>query len=239
MDNIKHKILVMSGKGGVGKTTIAVNLAYALSEKGFKVGLLDADIHGPNAPKMLNLGNKKLNIENDKLIPIKFSDNLKIISMAFLLKEKDAAIWRGPMKHNVIKQFIEDVRWDKLDYLIVDLPPGTGDEALSVSQLLKDITGTIIVSTPQEVALLDGIKSIDFSKKLNLPIIGLIENMSGEVFGEGGVEETAKKENIEFIGRLKLNVKIRKAGDKGAPFEIKELFNNMTNNIQIICEKNE
>ena len=239
MGNIKHKILVMSGKGGVGKTTIAVNLAYDLSEKGFKVGLLDADIHGPNAPKMLKLDNKKLTTKDNKIIPINFSDNLKVISMAFLLKEKDAAIWRGPMKHNVIKQFLEDVTWGKLDYLIVDLPPGTGDEALSISQLLKDITGTIIVSTPQEVALLDCIKSIDFSKKLNISILGLIENMSGEIFGKDGVEETAKKEKIPFLGRVELNAEIRKAGDKGTPLATKELFNVISNKIQIICEKNE
>ncbi|HHI04191.1 MAG TPA: ATP-binding protein, partial [Candidatus Woesearchaeota archaeon] len=178
MDDIKHKLLVMSGKGGVGKTTIAVNLAYALSEKGFKVGLLDVDIHGPNAPKMLGLSNKELSGKGNKMIPISFSDNLKVISMAFLLKKTDAAIWRGPMKHNVIKQFLDDVIWGELDYLVIDLPPGTGDEALSISQLLNNITGTIIVSTPQEVALLDCIKSIDFSKKLKIPILGLIENMS-------------------------------------------------------------
>ena len=237
MDNIKHKLLVMSGKGGVGKTTIAVNLAYALSEKGFKVGLLDVDIHGPNAPKMLKLENKKLRIEDNKIIPINFSDNLKVISMAFLLKKADAVIWRGPMKHKVIKQFLDDVIWGELDYLVIDLPPGTGDEALSISQLLNNITGTIIVSTPQEVALLDCIKSIDFSKKLNIPILGLIENMSGEIFGEGEVEETAKKEKISFLGRLELNAEIRKAGDKGTPFATKELFNAISNKIQKICEE--
>ncbi len=236
MDNIKKKILVMSGKGGVGKTTIAVNLAYALSEKGFKVGLLDVDVHGPNAPKMLKLDDKELETQDNKMIPIKYNDNLKVMSMAFLLKKQNAGIWRGPMKHNIIKQFLDDVEWGELDYIVVDLPPGTGDEPLSIAQLLKDITGTVIVSTPQEVSLLDGIKSIDFSKKLKIPIIGLVENMSGEIFGEGGVEETAKKQKIAFIGRIKLDAEIRKSGDSGNPHEIKKLFNPIADKIEKICE---
>jgi len=236
MDNVKHKILVMSGKGGVGKTTIAVNLAYALSEKGFKVGLLDADVHGPNVAKMLNIENKKLEAKDNKMIPVGYNNNLKVMSMAFLLKKQNAGIWRGPMKHNIIKQFLDDVDWGRLDYLIVDLPPGTGDEPLSISQLLKDITGTVIVSTPQQVSLLDGIKSIDFSKKLNLKILGLIENMSGEIFGEGGVEETARKYKIPFIGRISLDSKIRKSGDSGNPSEIKKIFNPISEKIEKICE---
>jgi ATP-binding protein involved in chromosome partitioning len=236
MDNIRNKLLVMSGKGGVGKTTIAVNLAYSLSEKGLKVGLLDIDVHGPNVAKMLNLENKKLEAKNNKMVPIKYKNSLKVMSMAFLLKKENAGIWRGPMKHNIIKQFLDDVEWGKLDYLIVDLPPGTGDEPLSISQLLKNITGTVIVSTPQEVALLDGIKSVDFSKKLKVPILGLIENMSGEIFGEGGVEETAKKQKIPFIGRIELDARIRKSGDNGDPSEIKELFSVIAGKIEKICE---
>nr|QNO54464.1 iron-sulfur cluster carrier protein [Methanosarcinales archaeon ANME-1 ERB7] len=187
--------------------------------------------------KMLNLDNEDPIIKNNKLIPIKFNDNLKVISIAFFFKKTNAIIWRGPIKHNIIKQFLDDVVWGKLDYLVIDFPPGTGDEAISVSQLLNDITGTIIVSTPQEVALLDAIKTINFSKKVNLPVLGLIENMSGEIFGEGSVEETAKKEKIPFLGRLKLKVQIREAGDKGIPFAINGSFNTITDRIQKICNE--
>ncbi len=218
MDKIKHKILVMSGKGGVGKTTVAVNLAYAFSEKGFKVGLLDVDIHGPNIPKMLNLEDKKLIVKDKRMIPVQYNDRIKVISFGFLLEKSDAVIWRGPMKHNLIKQFLQEVEWGDLDFLLIDFPPGTGDEAISISQLLKDITGSIIVSTPQEVALLDAVKAIDFSEKTEIPVLGLIENMSGEVFGKGRVEDTAKEKGIEFLGRIKLNPEIRKSGDIGIPF---------------------
>lgn len=242
---IKNKLLVMSGKGGVGKTTIAVNLAYALSEKGFKVGLLDVDIHGPNVPKMLNIEDRELSANHDnKIEPIKLKNNLSVISMAFMLNISDAVIWRGPMKHNVIRQFLDDVSWGELDYLIIDFPPGTGDEAISVSQLLKDITGSIIVSTPQKVALLDAVRAIDFSKKVNIPIIGLIENMSGDIFGKGGVEEIAKETNVKFLGRLELDAKIRESGDMGKPFAVQGVFDAITNNIidssnKIINIKNE
>ncbi len=229
----------MGGKGGVGKTTIAVNLAYALSKKGFRVGLLDVDIHGPNVPKMLNLEDRELMSKENKIMPVKFSDNLSVVSMAFLLKRTDAVIWRGPMKHNVIKQFLEGVMWSNLDYLVIDFPPGTGDEAISVSQLLKDITGSIIVASPQKVALLDTVKAIDFSKKVNIPIMGLIENMSGEIFGEGGVEDTAKETNIQFLGRLGLDAGIRESGDKGIPFVISNPmhFNTIVEKIVNLCEK--
>jgi Mrp family chromosome partitioning ATPase len=234
---IRHKLLVMSGKGGVGKTTVAVNLAYALAQKGMQVGLLDVDIHGPNVPKMLNLEDNSLATEDNKIIPVKLNDNLCIVSMAFLLDETEATIWRGPMKHNVIRQFIEDVMWDELDYLIIDLPPGTGDEAISVSQLLTDITGSIIVSTPQQVALLDAVKAVDFSRKVKVPIIGLIENMSGDVFGEGGVGDVARKAHVQFLGRLGLDLKIRESGDTGIPFAATGAFDTIAERIQHSCEK--
>ena len=243
MNNVKNKLLVMSGKGGVGKTTIAVNLAYALSKKGFKVGLLDVDIHGPNVPKMLRLEDKKLLTENNKIVPIKIKDNLKVMSMAFLLNKKDAVIWRGPMKHNVIRQFIEDVRWEELDYLVIDFPPGTGDEAISISQLLKEITGSIIVSTPQEVALIDVAKAIDFSKKVSIPIIGLIENMAGDIFGIGSVEEFANVQKLNFLCSLELDKEITESGDKGEPFvinnnlEITKSFNVIVEKIITYCKK--
>ena len=177
MNKIKYKLIVLSGKGGVGKTTVAVNLAYALSKKGYKIGILDVDIHGPNVPKMIGLENKKLLTNDNKIFPLKTKEGIKVISMDFLLKKEDAVIWRGPLKHNLIKQFVEDVDWGKLDYLIIDFPPGTGDEGISISQLIKEITGSIIISTPQEVSLLDVVKAIDFSKKVKVPIIGLIENV--------------------------------------------------------------
>ncbi len=243
MNNIKHKLLVMSGKGGVGKTTIAVNLAYSLSKKGFKVGLLDVDIHGPNVPKMLNLEGKKLSSKDNKIIPMEVKDNLKVMSMAFLLNKKDAVIWRGPMKHNIIRQFIEDVEWGELDYLVIDFPPGTGDEAISISQLLKDITGSIIVSTPQQVALIDVVKSIDFSRKVNVPIVGLIENMAGDVFGRGGVKELADSKEIDFLGSLELDKEITESGDKGEPFiknnsRSSQSFEKIISKIISFCEKN-
>ena len=218
MVEVKNKLLVMSGKGGVGKTTIAVNLAYALSKKGLKVGLLDVDIHGPNVPKMLHLEGEKLSTKNKKIIPIKVKDNLKVMSMAFLLNKNDAVIWRGPMKHNIIKQFLEDVDWGNLDYLVIDFPPGTGDEAISIAQLLQNITGSIIIATPQQVALIDIIKAIDFSNKVNIPIIGLIENMSSEVFGGGTVKILADARKINFLGSLGLDKQISKSGDNGIPF---------------------
>lgn len=243
MDNIKHKLLVMSGKGGVGKTTIAVNLAYALSKKGFRVGLLDVDIHGPNVPKMLHLEDKKLLSKDNKIIPIKVKDNLKVMSMAFLLNKKDAVIWRGPMKHNIIRQFIEDVEWGNLDYLILDFPPGTGDEHISISQLLKDITGSVIVSTPQQVALIDVIKAIDFSKKVNIPVIGLIENMASDVFGKGSVKELANTQKLNFLGSLGLSKEITDSGDKGEPFvindslDVTKSFNDIVEKIIAYCKK--
>ena len=208
----------MSGKGGVGKTTVAINLAFILSKKGFKVGLLDIDIHGPNVPKMLGLEGNAIETRDNKMMPINTGDGVKVVSMAFLLKKQDAAIWRGPMKHKVIQQFIEEVNWGSLDYLIIDAPPGTGDEVLSVSQILKPITGSVIVSMPQKISLLDAGRSVDFSNKLEIPIIGLIENMSGDIFGKGGVEEFSDEKGIAFLGSLELDKEITKANDEGVPF---------------------
>ena len=236
-------ITILSGKGGVGKTTVAVNLAYTFSERGFKVGLLDVDIHGPNVPKMLNLENKRLLTKDNKMIPMRAKDNLRVMSMAFLLKKSDAVIWRGPLKHKIIEQFIKDVEWGELDYLIIDFPPGTGDEAISISQLIKDITGSVIVSTPQQVALDDVMKAIDFSGKVNMPIIGLIENMAGDIFGKGGVEDLADARGIDFLGSLELDNKIRESGDKGEPFvrnnnlDLAKSFGNIVKKIESFCDK--
>jgi ATP-binding protein involved in chromosome partitioning len=231
-----HKLLVMSGKGGVGKTTVAVNLACALAGKGLRIGLLDADIHGPNVPKMLHLEDQRMETRDNRMVPVQVGDNLSVVSLAFLLDRTDATIWRGPMKHNVIRQFVEDVIWDDLDYLVIDLPPGTGDEAISVSQLLTGITGSIIVSTPQEVALLDAARAVDFSRKVEAPIIGLIENMSGEVFGEGGVEKVARKAGVAFLGRLGLQPQIRESGDTGIPFASTGAFDAIAERVRDACE---
>jgi len=196
LSRIKHKFLVMSGKGGVGKTSVAANLAVALSRKGAKVGLMDVDLHGPDIPRMLGLeGLLDIN-EESRLLPKAYSDNLKVVSIESLSQDKDeAVIWRGPLKMHIIRQFISDVHWESLDYLIVDSPPGTGDEPLSVAQTIPGAKA-IIVTTPQEVSLADIRKSISFCRTVKMPIFGFIENMSGfvcphcgeamELFGTGG-----------------------------------------------------
>jgi Mrp family chromosome partitioning ATPase len=229
MNNIAHKFLVLSGKGGVGKSTIAVNLAVWLSTQGKNVGLLDIDIHGPSIPKLLNLNNKNLQAEGDKIKPFYYSDTLKIISIGFLLQdETNAVIWRGPMKHNVIKQFVTDVSWGNLDYLVVDCPPGTGDEPLSIVQLLGNADGAVIVTTPQQLSVIDVQKCITFCRQLNLSVLGVIENMSGfvcpncnhriDIFREGGGKKMAKDFNVPFLGSIPIDTVMVSACDAGHPF---------------------
>ncbi len=231
-------LLVMSGKGGVGKTTLSTNIAQQLAKTENQVGILDADIHGPNVLELLGVKNPEIFSENNKLIPIKVNNNLKAVSIAALIEESAATIWRGPMKHKFIKQLIEDVDWEKLDYLIVDFPPGTGDEHISAVQLLKNISGTIIISTPQNISLADVKRSIDFCKKMNVPIIGIIENMSGEIFGEGSVKTFCEGENINFLGTIPLDKEIATAGEEGKPFFEKEkLKKNFSKIISKILEK--
>ena len=179
-EQIKHKILVLSGKGGVGKSTVATGLALSLARQGKRVGLMDIDITGPNVPKMLGLEESELNVEEGQIHPAEGPSGLKVISMAFLLEDPDKpVIWRGPIKLGAIQQFIGDVAWGELDALIVDFPPGTSDEPLTVSQSLPGIDGVVIVTTPQEVALLDSRKSINFAKTISVPVLGVVENMSG------------------------------------------------------------
>ncbi len=225
---IKHKIVVLSGKGGVGKSTIAVNLAMALHLAGKKVGLLDVDIHGPSIPTMLGLEGRQIMEENGELQPVDLN-GLKVISLGFFLKDQDeAVIWRGPMKTGVITQFIRDVEWGDLDYLIVDSPPGTGDEPLSVCQTLEDADGAVIVTTPQKVAAVDVRKSISFCRQLNLPILGVIENMNGfvcpkcgeltAVFQSGGGKMMAEDMAVPFLGSVPIDPQIAEAGDSGVAF---------------------
>ena len=255
MSEIKHKIMVMSGKGGVGKSTVAVNLALTLSMEGYKVGILDADIHGPNIPKMLGIEDKKPDVIDSKIIPVSVL-NLKVMSMAFLLPDTDSpVIWRGPLKMKAISQFTNDVAWEDLDYMIIDLPPGTGDEPLSIAQLLKS-DGAIIVTTPQDVALLDSRKAVNFAKQLNVPVVGIIENMSGlicphcgkeiDLFKKGGGEKASKELKVPFLGRIPIEMKIVESSDSGIPFVLnngnskaKEAFKNIILKVEKFFEKKE
>jgi len=229
LSKIGHRLLVFSGKGGVGKSTVATNLALALSQKGKQVGLLDVDIHGPNLAKMLGVEGKRMTAAGEKkIMPVNITENLRLVSMAFLLESADLpVIWRGPLKMKVIQQFLGDVEWGKLDWLIIDSPPGTGDEPLSVAQLIP-ATGAIVVTTPQEVSLLDSRKAINFARKLNLNVVGIVENMSGlicpncgykiNLFKEGGGEKTAKEMGVPFLGKIPIDPQIVESSDEGKPF---------------------
>ena len=228
LKKIKNRLLVFSGKGGVGKSTVSANLALAFARKGLQVGLLDVDIHGPNLAKMLGVEDKKLEVTSEGIKAVDAAPNLKLVSMSFLLQDPDLpVIWRGPMKMKAIQQFLGDVNWGDLDWLVIDSPPGTGDEPLSVAQLIP-ATGAIVVTTPQEVSLMDSRKAIAFAHKLNLKVFGIIENMSGmicphcggkiDVFKAGGGEKAAKQLNVPFLGKIPLDPAIVTSGDEGNPF---------------------
>lgn len=230
MSNITYKLLVMSGKGGVGKTSVAVNLALGLAEKGFKVGILDTDLHGPNIAKMLGVEGEKMYSQDEKTIePLEVLPNLKAVSLAFSGNDSDTPIiWRGPLKIGVIRQFLADVNWGDLDYLVIDSPPGTGDEPLTVCQLIPELSGSVVVTTPQEVAILDSRKSVNFARQIKVPMLGIIENMSGficphcgervDIFGTGGGEEAAKEMSVPFLGRIPIEKALMDAEDSGQPF---------------------
>ncbi len=246
LKKIKHKFIVMSGKGGVGKTSVSVNIAISLANMGFKTGLMDVDIHGPDIPRMLGLKEMLDVNEYQKIQPLNYSENLMAVSIESLMKDKDdAVIWRGPMKHSAIRQFLGDSDWGELDFLIIDSPPGTGDEPLTVVQLIPDARA-IIVTTPQEVALADVRKSINFCKTVKMEIFGLVENMSGykcphcgdliSIFGSGGGERTALAAGIRFLGKIPLDPKMVECGDSGVSFQEKFLDSPVTKAFSEISE---
>lgn len=226
---IKHKIIVLSGKGGVGKSTVAANLALSLAAKGKRTGLLDVDIHGPSIPRMLGLEGYPIESSRNQLVPVPLGDTLRVMSIGFLLRGTDeAVIWRGPLKMGVIKQFLRDVDWGELDYLVIDSPPGTGDEPLSVIQLIENLDGAVIVTTPQDISVIDVRRSIQFCRAVHTPMLGVIENMSGfvcphcgkttDIFKSGGGEKMAQEMGVPFLGRIPLDPKIVQACDQGTPY---------------------
>jgi Mrp family chromosome partitioning ATPase len=247
LTRIKQKFIIMSGKGGVGKTSVSVNLAIALAGMGHQVGLLDVDLHGPDIPHMLGISGMLKADDTQKMVPIAYSDHLKIISMESLMPNRDeAVIWRGPVKHGAIRQFIGDVSWGDLDYLIIDCPPGTGDEPLTVAQLIPDAKA-VIVTTPQEVALADIRKSISFCQNVRMEIFGIIENMSGftcphchkvvELFGEGGGEKTARNYDIPFLGKIAFDPEMVRCSDNGMAFQQQFTQSSITAAFKKIAEK--
>lgn len=229
IQGIKNVIAIASGKGGVGKSTVSVNLAVALAKSGASVGLMDADIYGPNIPLMMGLSGKPL-AEGNKIIPPQ-SYGVKVMSMGFMIPEDQAVIWRGPMLHGAIQQFLSDVAWDNLDYLLVDLPPGTGDVQLSLSQAVP-LTGSVMVTTPQAVSLQDVRKGIAMFEKVRVPILGLIENMSyfncshcggrTEIFSHGGGRLAAESLGMKFLGEIPIDTKVREGGDTGKPIVVSD-----------------
>ena len=223
----KHVLMVLSGKGGVGKTTVAVNVATALA-RSVRVGLLDADLHGPNVPKMLGIERATMPVKDGKILPVPTAWNLAVVSIAFALPTTDTPlIWRGPLKTKAIQQFIEEVDWGDLDLLVVDLPPGTGDEPLSVAQAIGEVDAAAVVTTPQQVALLDARKAVGFCRKVGVRRIGVVENMATltcphcgaeiDLFGKGGGERMAREMGATFLGRLPLFPEVVRAGDAGRP----------------------
>ena len=221
---IKDIIAVGAGKGGVGKTTVSVNLAIALTRSGSRVGIIDADVYGPNVPMMLGMSSQ-LESDGKKIVPAE-KYGIRVVSMGFLADEKAPLIWRGPMLHGVVRQFFQDVRWGELDYLVVDMPPGTGDVALSLSQTVP-VSGAVVVTTPQKVSLADSRRAVGMYEKLNIPTLGIIENMSyyicpgceqeTDLFGKGGGVQIAEELNVPFLGQIPLCTPIRVGGDTGAP----------------------
>ena len=257
LGKIKNKILVMSGKGGVGKSTVSTNLALGLANRGYKVGLMDVDLHGPDICRMLNLTNSlhDAKVDPKALLPtMQYGDNLKVVSLEYMMEDRDdPVIWRGPLKVQAIRQFIADLDWGDLDYLVIDAPPGTGDEPLSVSQNIPDAQA-LVVTTPQEVALADVRKSLNFCKQMEMPVVGMVENMSGfvcphcnetvEIFKSGGGEKTAADFNLNFLGKVPIDPKVVIGGDDGAPYLSSDFdspavlaFKNVIDNVEAAIAK--
>ncbi len=231
MGKIKHKVAVISGKGGVGKSTVTVNLAAAFAKSGHTVGILDADIHGPSVPRLLGLTGQEVKIGPPGAFPVSGPLGMKVISIDFFLPEERApTIWRGPLKMRAIRQLLTDVVWGELDVLFIDLPPGTGDEVLSIAQLLPDIDGVVIVTMPGELSHAVVKKAITFTERMHMPVVGVVENMSGyicpscgekvEIFQKGGGEKMAKEAGVPFLGKVPIDPKVSASSDKGAPFVI-------------------
>jgi Mrp family chromosome partitioning ATPase len=225
---IQHKLLILSGKGGVGKSTVAANLAAALAQAGKRVGLLDIDIHGPSIPGLMGIEGNPVQLAGHEMIPAKVSENLAVMSIGFLVSaSRDAVIWRGPMKHGAIRQFLQDVAWGQLDYLVVDSPPGTGDEPLSIAQLLGAAARAIVVTTPQEVAISDVRRCVTFCNALSMRVVGIVENMSGfvcpkcgeriDLFKRGGGMALALEMGVPFLGQIPIDPEVVVAGDAGIP----------------------
>src|SRR5665647_3709625 len=230
MGKIKHKIAIISGKGGVGKSTVTVNLAAAFTMRGKHVGVLDADIHGPSVPRLLGLEGQQVKTAPSGVFPVDGPLGMKVMSIDFFLPEQAPTIWRGPLKMRAIRQFLTDVEWGELDFLFIDLPPGTGDEPLSIAQLLPDIDGVVIVTMPSELSSSIVKKAITFAQRLNMPIIGVVENMSGficpncgdkiEIFSSGGGRKMAEAAGVTFLGSIPIDPKVSLDSDKGSPFVI-------------------
>ncbi|CCK80012.1 Mrp/NBP35 family ATP-binding protein [Desulfobacula toluolica] len=246
LSKIKHKIFVLSGKGGVGKSSVSANLAASLSKKGYKTGLMDVDVHGPSIAQMLGLTGIMDISENQLLIPKQVNGNLKVVSVQSLMQDQDQAIiWRGPAKTGMIKQFVSSVDWGELDFLIIDAPPGTGDEPLTVVQTIPDALG-VIVTTPQEVALADIRKSISFCKTVRLKTLGIVENMASfkcphcnepiDLFSSGGGEKTAKAQGLTFLGSIPFDNQVVVSGDKGIPVMFQDEETEFTKAFETIVE---
>lgn len=236
LPGVKNAIAIGAGKGGVGKSTIAAMAAVGLARQGAKVGLMDADVYGPSIPKLMGIDAEKPSVRDDRILPIE-AYGVGVMSMGFMVEPERAVVWRGPMIHGVVKQFVEQVEWGDLDFLIIDLPPGTGDVPLSLAQMLP-LTGAVVVCTPQEVALLDAVKALRMYQQLNVNILGIVENMSYfvapdtgkeyDIFGRGGAAKAAKRLDVPLLGEIPINIGIRTAGDAGTPADAFEKVDDVT-----------
>lgn len=257
MTKVKHKIMIMSGKGGVGKSTVTANLATALAKKGYKVGILDSDIHGPSIPKILGIQGKRPETTKTGFKPVSTLQGVKVISMDLLLSDRETPlIWRGPLKMKAIRQILSDIEWEELDYLLIDLPPGTGDEPLNIMQLMPEIDGAIIITAPSDLSQYVVRKAVQMARRMNIPIIGIIENMSGfvcpkcgeryEILGSGGGKKISQEMNVPLLGQIPIDPKITENTDQGIPFiannpqsQTTKIFYEIVQKIQKTIEKNE